>query len=146
MTSLRRTAGTKSTRTTADAEGSVYQPDNVHVVLGSPTVSQIQNITTQSQYAAYKLHILSVCVCVCVCVCERERGREKKTRDKLKRNGDISLKGEKREKWGKKGTKKKSGDEEEKEKCRKGFCNLGIVVLCRLHGDRHKGPWLAIDG
>lgn len=41
----------------------------------------------------------------------------------------------------------KRGDGEgKKEKYRKGFCNLGILVLCRLHGDRHKGLWLAIDG
>lgn len=35
---------------------------------------------------------------------------------------------------------------EQKGEVEKGFCNPAIVVLGRLHGDRHKGLWLAIDG
>jgi len=48
----------------------------------------------------------------------------------------------KRKNWKKeKKVKEKREDGEKKE-----VCSLGIVVLCRLHGDKHKGLWLAIDG
>lgn len=66
---------------------------------------------------------------------------------KLKRNAGQWLKsGRIKCRESEKATGEKGRWREKKEKCRKGFCNLGIVVLCRLHGDRHKGPWLAIDG
>lgn len=87
-----------------------------------------------------------MCLCVCVCLCVGEKKTEKMNPSEKR---DISLKAEGKSVKKKKGQgeKEKRGDgEKKKERCRKGFCNLGIEVLCRLHGDRHKGLWLAIDG